>query len=72
MIKALFASNSRYAVLCVTELFGIEARINRPGTHGEHNWKFRMPWTIEEIRRDKKLSEAGRKLAAIIGVTRRG
>jgi 4-alpha-glucanotransferase len=71
LIKALFASNSRHAVLCVTELFGIDARINRPGTQGEHNWKFRMPWTIEEIRRDKKLSEAGRKLAAIIGVTRR-
>ncbi len=71
LIKALFASNSRYAVLCVTELFGIEARVNRPGTHSEGNWKFRLPWTIEEIRKDRKMGEAGNKLAAIIGVTRR-
>jgi 4-alpha-glucanotransferase len=71
LIKALFASNSRYAVLGITELFDIEGRINRPGTHGEHNWKFRLPWTVEELRKDRKLSEIGRKLAAIIGVTRR-
>lgn len=71
LIKALFASNSRYAVLSVTELFDIEARINRPGTHGDDNWKFRLPWTIEEIRSDPKLSEISQKLAAIIGVTRR-
>ena len=72
LIKALFASNSRYAVLGVTELFDIEGRINRPGTHGEQNWKFRIPWTVAEIRKDRKLSEIGKKLAAIIGVTRRG
>jgi len=72
LIKALFASNSRYAVLSVTELFGIEARINRPGTHGEGNWNFRLPWTIEEIRKEPKLVEMGKKLASIIGVTRRG
>ena len=72
LIKALFASESRYAALCVTELFDIEGRINRPGSHGEHNWKFRIPWTIEEIRNDRKMGESGKKLAAIIGVTRRG
>jgi 4-alpha-glucanotransferase len=72
LIKALFASNSRYAVLSVTELFGIEGRINRPGTHGDQNWTYRLPWTIEEIRKDPGLVEIGRKLTSIIGVTRRG
>jgi 4-alpha-glucanotransferase len=71
LIKALFASKSRYAVLSVTELFGIEARINRPGSHGGQNWTFRLPWTIEEIRQDPKLAEIGRRLTSIIGVTRR-
>ncbi len=72
LIKALFASKSRYAALSVAELFDIEGRINRPGTYGEGNWKFRVPWTVDEIRTDRKLSETGRKLAAMIGVTRRG
>lgn len=71
LIKALFSSRSRYAVLVVTELFGIEARINRPGTHGETNWTFRLPWTIEEVRRDRTLVAVGKKIASIIGVTQR-
>lgn len=72
LIKALFGSKSCYAVLCVTELFDIEARINRPGTGGSTNWKFRLPWTIEEIRQNRKMEEIGKKFASIIGVTRRG
>lgn len=71
LVKALFASKSRYAALAVTELFDIEARINTPGTHGTNNWRFRLPWTIDEIRTDRKLADSGKKLASIIGVTRR-
>jgi 4-alpha-glucanotransferase len=71
LIKALLDSKSRYAALSVTELFNIEGRINRPGTHGADNWKFRVPWTVAEIRADRKLSETSRKLASMIGVTRR-
>jgi 4-alpha-glucanotransferase len=71
LIKMLFASNSRYVALMVTELFGLEARINRPGTRGGDNWRFRLPWTLTEIRADSALTAAGTKLASIIGITRR-
>ncbi|MEI6675117.1 MAG: 4-alpha-glucanotransferase [Verrucomicrobiota bacterium] len=70
-IKVLFASNSRYAALMVTELFGLEDRINRPGTNGGHNWRFRLPWTLTEIEADPALRAVGTKLASIIGITRR-
>ena len=70
-IKVLFASNSRYVALSITELFGLEDRINRPGTHGSHNWSFRLPWNLSEIAADPTLSATGTKLAAIIGITRR-
>lgn len=72
LIKALFASNSRYAVLSVNELFDIPGRINRPGgAHAADNWTFRVPWTVEELDSDPRLVEIGNKLAATIGVTRR-
>jgi 4-alpha-glucanotransferase len=72
LIKALFASNSRYAALMVTELFGLEDRINSPGTVGGDNWRFRLPWTLTEIDTTPALNAVGIKLASIIGITRRG
>jgi 4-alpha-glucanotransferase len=71
LIKALFDSNSRYAVLMATSLFGLDDRINHPGTTGGTNWRFRLPWTMEQIQADPQLAEVGRKLAAVISVTRR-
>lgn len=71
LVKALLDSNSRYAVVMATTLFGLNDRINQPGTRGGNNWRFRLPWTLEEIRSDPHLSEIGRKLAAAISITRR-
>jgi 4-alpha-glucanotransferase len=71
LIKALFDSNSRFAVLMVTSLFGIDQRINEPGTIGPNNWTFRLPWTIEQIQSNPRLVEISRRLAATIHVTKR-
>lgn len=71
LIKALLSSNSRYALLMVTELFDIDERINQPGTTGGGNWRFRLPWTLREIQADSRLSEACRRFAAAISITRR-
>ena len=71
LIKSLLSSNSRYALLMVTELFDIDTRINEPGTSGGNNWRFRVPWSISQIREDARLREISRKFAAIISLTRR-
>ena len=71
LIKALFASNSRYAVLMITELFSLHDQINHPGTMGGQNWRFRLPWTLEEIRTDPQLQANCQKLASIISITHR-
>jgi 4-alpha-glucanotransferase len=71
LVKALLSSNSRFAVLMITSLFGIDARINHPGTSGGHNWSFRLPWTTSEVEADPVLREIGRKFAAVIQITRR-
>ncbi|MCF7734318.1 MAG: 4-alpha-glucanotransferase, partial [Akkermansiaceae bacterium] len=72
LFKALFASRSRHAGLMVTELFGLEDRINAPGSPGDTNWRFRLPWTLTEVNETPALNSVGSKLAAIIGITRRG
>ena len=70
-IKALFNSNSRYATLMITELFGLDERINHPGTSGGENWRFRLPWTLEEIADDPALTSICQKLTSLISVTQR-
>lgn len=72
LFKALFGSNSRYATLMVTELFGLDERFNYPGTVGGENWRFRLPWTLTEIMADPQLKEPCEKLATLIAVTNRG
>lgn len=71
LVKALMDSNSCYATLMITSLFGLDDRINHPGTSGPSNWRFRMPWSLDQIMADPKLSEICRKLAAVISVTKR-
>jgi 4-alpha-glucanotransferase len=71
LIKALLSSNSRHALLMITELFDIDERINQPGTRGGLNWRFRLPWTLDHIGSDPKLREICRKFAAAISITQR-
>jgi 4-alpha-glucanotransferase len=71
LVKALLSSNSRYAVLMVTSLFGLDARINHPGTSNNRNWTYRIPWTLDHIEADPHLREVCRKFAAMISLTRR-
>jgi 4-alpha-glucanotransferase len=55
----------------ITELFGLDDRINHPGTSGGENWRFRLPWTLREIEADPAMQEICRKFAAVISITRR-
>lgn len=71
LVKALLSSNSRHAVLMITSLFSLDARINHPGTTGSQNWTFRLPWTLDQIEADPHLREVCRKFAATISLTRR-
>ena len=71
LIKALFSSNSRYATLMVTEVFDLDERINHPGTSGEQNWRFRLPWTLADIEATPALKTACQHLSNLISITRR-
>ena len=71
LIKALFASHSRYASVMITELFSLDVRINHPGSSGAHNWSFRLPWSLHEIQSEPALYETCQKFATAIHLTQR-
>jgi 4-alpha-glucanotransferase len=33
----------------VQDLFGWDDRVNVPGTVGEHNWTWRLPWPVDRL-----------------------
>lgn len=72
LMKSLMASHSRHVVLMVTEWFGLNERINVPGTCGRHNWRFRMPWSLDAIRSNPAIAGQCAKLSSLIQVTGRG
>lgn len=65
LIKTLLQSNSRYAVLMVTDLFALRDRINTPGTHGDGNWRLRLNLS------DHEMNVRGQLLSNLISVTGR-
>lgn len=65
LIKSLLESNSRYAVLMVTDLFILRDRINTPGTSGNKNWRLRLDIALETMKKNGKL------LSNLIQLTKR-
>lgn len=64
ILELLYASGSNLLLLPIQDLFGLRDRINLPGTVHPENWSFRLPWAVEEMRRDPFVSERSRELAA--------
>jgi 4-alpha-glucanotransferase len=65
LVKSLLESNSRYAVLMVTDLFELKDRINTPGTPGHANWRLRLNIPPHAM------AERGRLLSNLIRITGR-
>jgi 4-alpha-glucanotransferase len=49
LLEAILASASNLALLPMQDVFGWRARINEPGTVGDHNWTFRLPWPVDRL-----------------------
>jgi 4-alpha-glucanotransferase len=59
LVDGLYAAGSDVALLVVPDLFGETDRINTPATVGDHNWRYRLPWSLEVL-----AGTAGRDRAA--------
>ncbi|MBK1792869.1 4-alpha-glucanotransferase [Persicirhabdus sediminis] len=69
MLRALFKSKANYAAIMITDLLDSTERINIPGTVGGANWRYRMPWPIQQM--PKEFREESRTLSRTIAKCKR-
>jgi 4-alpha-glucanotransferase len=65
ILAALYAAPSRLVIIPIQDLFGWSARINRPGTISDSNWTYRIPLTLERLRRSRAIQSRVAKLREI-------
>jgi 4-alpha-glucanotransferase len=64
LVDLLSGSGSDLVLFLMQDILGTKDRINTPATVGAHNWTYRLPATVEELRADPgvfKLTEMVRK-----------
>ena len=49
VMDPLFASTSDLLLTPIQDIFGWRDRINEPGTVGDGNWTFRLPWPVDTL-----------------------
>ena len=49
ILELIYASPPDLALFPLQDLLGLRERINTPGTVGEQNWTWRMPWNVEQL-----------------------
>lgn len=52
LARVLFGAGSDLTLMLAPEVLGEHARINTPGSIGDHNWTYRLPRPIEALSRD--------------------
>src|SRR5271156_1765878 len=65
ILQLLYSAPSRLVIIPVQDLFGWSARINRPGTINASNWTYRLPLTLERMRRSHAIQSDVAKLREI-------
>jgi 4-alpha-glucanotransferase len=54
----------------ITDMIDSSKRINIPGTVGGENWRYRLPWKMEEM--PAPLKAECRRLSELIHISNRG
>jgi 4-alpha-glucanotransferase len=65
ILELLYAAPSKLVIIPLQDLFGWSARINRPGTTSDSNWTYRIPLTLERMRRSRAIQSRVAKMRAI-------
>ena len=65
ILAALYAARSKLVIVPIQDLFGWSAQINRPGTISAWNWTYRIPLTLERMRRSRAIQEDVARLREI-------
>ncbi len=71
ILGALYAAPSRLTIAPIQDLFGWEERINTPGTVDASNWKWRLPFALDRLRKNLAVVQRCAALRAIASRTHR-
>lgn len=71
ILRATYASPSELAITPIQDLFGWRDRINLPGTVGDSNWRWRLPFDPAEALHDPKSQRRLNSIRAIALRTQR-
>ena len=70
LLESLLKSNANYASLMITDIIDSTKRINIPGTVGGENWRYRLPWKLEDM--PEPLTHECSRLRELIRISGRG
>jgi 4-alpha-glucanotransferase len=71
LLELACSAASQDVFIAVQDLFGWNDRINVPGTVGDHNWTWRMPWPVDRLSRTPEASTRAAFLQTLAGGRRR-
>jgi 4-alpha-glucanotransferase len=71
-LRRVAQSNSRLAVVMITDVFGQTARCNAPGAAGGENWTARMEQTVAELDKDPALLAKAKTFGRLMREAGRG
>lgn len=71
LLEQVYRSRSDELFVPVQDLFGWRDRINTPGTVGDHNWSWRLPWRIDDLAHIPEAIERARFSRQLAAATNR-
>ena len=63
--RRVLQSSSWLAVFQITDVFGMTARFNTPGSVSPNNWSHRLPQTVQELDEDPVLLQQAEMFARV-------
>jgi 4-alpha-glucanotransferase len=64
-VECLFGAASDLLLLPVQDIFGWRDRINTPASVNQHNWTWRLPWPVEDLRSRPEAQKRAAFLASL-------
>jgi 4-alpha-glucanotransferase len=62
LLDLLAGAGSELVLFLIQDILGSKERINTPATVGAHNWTYRLPATVDELRADPAVRELTERL----------
>jgi len=55
LLDALYCAGSELVLLSIQDIFGSKDRVNVPGVTLPNNWRYRLPDTLENLRKQPEV-----------------